>query len=246
MSDDVNDIGLIEEIAEAEKYNKRHRIIKWAIISIILLSLIVGAVSLAINQHPSQNANSSIQESTYETPQTSESETATEVPIIKSSSSEPSSSASGDTTTQTTSTLSQAQIDAEYKLKMDEENKQLRRQWVGDALKLSAELSNINYLIGLGDATSLTKSRSIHKNVAGEAIGLGILAGLPDSTESQLKKDASKLAIKAQNECDIAMYAAESINEGFTADLNTSLNSARDLSDQFAQKIQDVKSYQGW
>lgn len=239
-------IGLIEEIAEAERHNNRHQIIKWGVISIILLCLIVGSVVLAINQHPSLNVNSPIQESTDERPQTPEPETTTEAPIVKSSSSESSSSVSGDTTTQTNTIPSQAQIDAEYKKQMDEENKQLRRQWVGDALKLSAELSNMNYLITLGDATSLTKSRTIQKNVAGESIGLGILAGLPDSTESQLKNSASRLAIKAQNYCDIAMYAAESINEGYTADLSTPLDSAKNLSNQFAQKIQDVKSYQGW
>ncbi|MDK2898944.1 MAG: hypothetical protein PWQ10_131 [Patescibacteria group bacterium] len=241
----MNNLGWKEEFEAANKYDTRNRIVKYSVISVLVMGVVIGSVSFATNQNNHQKTNSSAQEATNSMSKTTEPETNTKSSAIESTNNE-SSTTPESTSAQTTSTTSQAQMDSEYKQKMDEENKQLRRQWVGDALKLSAEISNINYLTGLGDAASLKKARSMQQNVTTEAIGIGILAGLPDSTETQLKKDASQLAIKAQNQCDIALYAAESINEGYTADLNTPFNNAKDLSNQFAQKIQEVKSYQGW
>jgi len=241
----MNNLGWKEEFEAVNKNDKRNRVIKWSAISVLAIGVIIGSASFATNQHNYQKTNPSAQEATNDTSKTPEPEINTKSSTVESTNNE-SPTTPENTTTQTTGTTSQAQMDSEYKLKMDEENKQLRRQWVGDALKLSAEISNINYLTGLGDITSLKKARLMQQNVTIEAIGLGILAGLPDSTETQLKKDASQLAIKAQNQCDIALYAAESINEGYTADLNTPFNNAKDLSNQFAQKIQEVKNYQGW
>lgn len=235
-------LGLQEELDAQERYAKRRKITLWITLPVLTIAILGGAYYFI--------ANNKSNESTKTIPVSPASEVQTEDPLDSAMTDNSVSESPSRTTTQNNNTSPPTTTNTNAQQQqaiMDAENKRLRQQWVADAYSLSADFAKWGALIKKGDAESIKEAKQKDAGLTSKAISLGILQGLPNASEAQIKQDAATLAKQAAVKYADALGWAEAyLKDGTPAWLtNTTnrLNEASALNSQFSQKIQQVQVY---